>query len=77
MIELLEFCKQHFDKLLLTTILFGTMGFFLHVLHHGSDAVTTAWWENIIGQILAALLTLMVGSRLTQRKGDEEQGKKG
>lgn len=73
--ELLDLTKLHFDKLLMTMLLIITYGFFLHTIHHGADAVTISWWENIIGQILAALLTMMVGSRLNQRKSDDDKKK--
>jgi hypothetical protein len=65
-----DFLKSHFDKLLLTGLLLTLFFATIHTLHHGTDTVAVNWLENTVGQVLAALLTLMVGQRLTQRNGD-------
>jgi hypothetical protein len=63
---------QHFDKLLLSALFLVAMGVFLHALHHLADAGTISWFENTIGQILAALLTLLVGRSIANsRNGDK------
>jgi len=68
-----EFLKTHFDKLLLTGLLLTLFFATIHVLHHSPDGSALNWLENTVGQVLAALLTLMVGTRLTQRNGDKGQ----
>lgn len=65
-----DFLKTHFDKLLLTGLLLTLFFATIHVLHHGPDETAVNWLENTVGQVLAALLTLMVGQRLTQRNID-------
>ena len=66
-----DFLKTHFDKLLLSALFLIALGLELHFVRellfysstvnvqHLSGIVT--WLENTVGQILAALLTLMVG----------------
>jgi hypothetical protein len=73
--KLLEFLKLNFDKLLLSTLFLSGLATFLHFARSMEFYSTTQnsthlmnvvnWLENTIGQILAALLTLMVGSRFT------------
>ena len=70
-----DFFKQHFDKLLLSALFLIALGTFMHFARsltfyatvqnasHLSGVVN--WLENTVGQILAALLTLMVGRSLT------------
>lgn len=65
-----DFAKAHFDKLLLSFLLLILFFGAIHVLHHGSDAAAVNWMENTVGQVLAALLTLMVGQRAMQRGSD-------
>jgi hypothetical protein len=65
-----DFLRGHFDKLLLTGLLLTLFFATIHVLHHAPDASAVNWLENTVGQVLAALLTLMVGQRLTQRNSD-------
>jgi fumarate reductase subunit D len=67
-----DFLKSHFDKLLLTGLLLTLFFATIHTLHHGTDAAAVNWLENTVGQVLAALLTLMVGQRLQQRNGDNK-----
>jgi hypothetical protein len=62
--------KAQFDKLLLTGLLLILVGVFLHALHHAADVGTINWFTNTIGQVLAALLTLMVGRSMNTRNGD-------
>ena len=69
-----DFLKTHFDKLLLTGLLLTLFFATIHTLHHGNDMSVISWLENTVGQVLAALLTLMVGSRMTQRNGDGKNG---
>ncbi len=69
-----DFFKTHFDKLLLTALLLTLFFATVHVLHHGPDESALNWLENTVGQVLAALLTLMVGTRMTQRGGDNRNG---
>ena len=70
-----EFWKTHFDKVLLSALFLIALGTFMHFARavefyttnsnaaHLSGVVN--WLENTVGQILAALLTLMVGRSLT------------
>jgi fumarate reductase subunit D len=67
---MLDFLKMHFDKLLLLALFCLCMGYTLHGMHRGFDDAFVNWAQNITGQVLAALLTLMVGTRLTARNGD-------
>lgn len=67
----MEFLKSHFDKLLLTVVMLVLFFATIHVLHHGADSSALNWLEDTVGQVLAALLTLMVGSRMQQRNGDK------
>lgn len=62
--------KANFDKLLLSILFLTVVGLLLHAIHHQADAGTISWFENTIGQVLAALLTLMVGRSMTSRNGD-------
>jgi hypothetical protein len=66
-----SFLKTHFDKLLLSGLLLTLFFATIHTLHHAPDTSAINWLENTVGQVLAALLTLMVGQRLTQRNGDK------
>jgi hypothetical protein len=73
--RVLEFLRLNFDKILLSSLFLGGLATFLHFARsmefysnmqnatHLMNVVN--WLENTVGQILAALLTLMVGSRFT------------
>lgn len=65
-----DWAKQNFDKLLMSGLFLFMIGVLIHVVHHGSDAGTISWLENTVGQILAALLTLVVSKQLAQRATD-------
>ena len=69
----MEFLKTHFDKLLLSSLFLAAMVLFLHTIHHTQDVSVVNWLQNTIGQILAALLTLMVGRSMVQ-KNDNGNG---
>lgn len=66
-----DFWKQHLDKFLLSALFLITLGTFMHFARgleyyvNGPNAAHVEsivnWLENTVGQILAALLTLMVG----------------
>jgi hypothetical protein len=70
-----DFWKQHFDKVLLSSLFLLALGTFMHfaraIEFYGSSTNAAHlegvvnWLENTVGQILAALLTLMVGRSLT------------
>jgi len=70
-----DFWKQHFDKILLSALFLIALGTFMHFargIEFYGNAQNVAhltgvvnWLENTVGQILAALLTLMVGRSLT------------
>jgi hypothetical protein len=67
----MDFIKQHVDKLLLSLLFLICFGIFIHFTRQLFFFATPAnathlgneinWLENIVSQILAALLTLMVG----------------
>ena len=61
----------HFDKILLACLFLIVTGVVFWVMHKFPDSESLHWVENADGQILAALLTLMVGQRMSQRKQDE------
>jgi len=61
----------HFDKLLLAALFLIVTSLTFWTMHHFPGSEQLHWIENADGQILAALLTLMVGQRMTQRKADE------
>jgi predicted tellurium resistance membrane protein TerC len=68
----------HFDKLLLAVLFVIGVTVLVHIVHHGGVDVSLV--QSVItwvGQILAALLTLMVGQRWMQRKADNGNGKGG
>jgi hypothetical protein len=65
-----NFVRSHFDKLLLSGLFLTALGLFMHAIHHAPDAGVVNWLENTIGQILAALLTLMVGRGLVAGGGN-------
>jgi len=66
---------SHFDKLLLAGLFVLVTGLTFWIMHRFPDSESLHWVENADGQILAALLTMMVGQRMTQRKPDEANGK--
>jgi membrane protein implicated in regulation of membrane protease activity len=70
-----EFMNSHFEKLLLSGLFLIAFGMTVHAMHYSIDASARAWLEQTTGQIIAALLTLMVGSRMTPRNGDSEEKK--
>ena len=51
--------KGHFSELLLASLLLVSLGFLAWTSHVHNDALT-AWGQGISGQVLAALLALMV-----------------
>jgi hypothetical protein len=79
-----DFLKTHFDKLLLSALFLTGLGTFMHFarelafystqnnVNHLSGLVN--WLENTVGQILAALLTLMVGRSLTASAVSSQTG---
>lgn len=60
----MDFLKQQFDKLLMSALFLIALLVGLHMIHHGTDGASVTWIENIVGQILASLLTLMVAHRI-------------
>ena len=54
--------KGHFSELLLAFLLVLTFGFLAWSSHVHNDALTQ-WGQGVSGQVLAALLTLMVASK--------------
>ena len=62
---------KQFDKVLLF-VLFVFLMVMAEVIfiRSGYAQGFISWMENIAGQVLAALLTLMVGARQTQRASD-------
>lgn len=67
-----DFVEKHFDKLFLGSLLGLLLRLLWHVYHHAADH--TQFVENMSGQVLAALLTLITGARLTQRGSDNGNG---
>jgi hypothetical protein len=59
----------HFSELLLSILLLLSLGFLGWTSHVHNDALTQ-WGQGIVGQVLAALLTLMVASRPTPKPPD-------
>jgi hypothetical protein len=72
------FIEKHIDKLMLSGLFLIVLGTFMHFARavefyatpdnatHMQNVVN--WLENITGQILAALLTLMVGRGMTSNQ---------
>ena len=70
-----DFLRAHFDKLLLSALFLISLGMQVHfsrelAFYSNTTNVThisgtVNWLQNTVGQILAALLTLMVGRSLT------------
>ena len=58
----------HFSELLLSFLLMVSLGFLMYGSHVHNDPLVQ-WGQSIAGQLLAALLTLMVASKTaTQNK---------
>ena len=80
-----EFLKLNFDKILLSFLFLFTLFLTLHAVRAlvyfaepsrlQALTGTVNWLQNTVGQILASLLTLMVGKGLQQRASDLLNGK--
>lgn len=66
----MDWIKANTDKVLLSCLFLTVLGVIVLFIWHGADGNRLNWLENVAGQVLAALLTLMVGRSLTQRKDD-------
>ncbi len=62
------------DKLMLLSLLLIVLGLAVALILRHSETSAVQWIENIVGQVLAALLTIMVGRTLATRKDDAPNG---
>jgi putative effector of murein hydrolase LrgA (UPF0299 family) len=62
-----EFIDDHFNVLLVSSLLLLFMWFTLHILHHG-DAPAVQWIENLTGQFASTLFTLLVVKKVVDGK---------
>jgi len=60
-----DFIEKHFDKLFLGTLLYVLIRVLVHTYRFYPDH--SHFMENVAGQVLAALLTLVTGARLFGR----------
>lgn len=57
-----EWVQRNTGIFLLTALLLVMMAMVLHIIHYtDAENTTVNWIEGIVGQVLAALLTLLVG----------------
>lgn len=70
----MEFIKQNFDKILMSLLFIIMIFVFLHSIHHGVDAGSVSWLQTTIGQILAALFTLVVSKGAKSSTTDISSG---
>jgi len=61
--------ERHFDKVILF-ILFISLVVIWETVLFKIGHFSTSWLENVAGQVLAALLTLMVGNKTGARSTD-------
>lgn len=65
---------SHFNELVLAVLLVTFVAFDIHMIHHAMDAGSVTWLQGIVGQVLAALLTLMVKSTSTSSSFKDPKG---
>lgn len=79
-----EFWRNHFDKVLLASLFVIAFGIYILFVRELAFYATTNnaqhlgevvnWLQNTIGQLLAALLALMVGRSMASRATDNPGG---
>lgn len=57
--------REHFSEIMLFFVLILTLGFVVFMGHVHNDSLASKGME-FVGQVIAALLTLMVASKKTQ-----------
>jgi len=75
----LDFVKANFGLLVLTLLFMTLLAISFHVYHEGSTNALgkdfLAWLEQKAGEVLASVMTVIVGARATnQRAGDTTNG---
>lgn len=69
-----DFLQVQFDKILLVVLVFFLSLYALHTAHHLTDVKLAEWATKTSDLITGALLTLITGGRLMQRRVDTEGG---
>ena len=69
-----DFVKVQFDKLLLVFLVLFLAVYALHTAHHSADVKLAEWATKTSDLCTGALLTLITGGRLMQRRVDTENG---
>lgn len=69
-----DFLKSQFDKLLLIVLVIFLSIYALHTAHHPTDAKLADWATKTSDLMTGALLTLITGGRLMQRRVDTDGG---
>ena len=60
-----DFLEEHFNALLITGLILVFVSLTLHIIHDTKDVGALQWVENLTGQFVSALLTLLVAKRIT------------
>lgn len=63
----------HFNELALVLLLIALISLDVHMVHHSMDSESITWLQGIVGQVLAALLTLMVKLPKPDNNGGTKQ----
>ena len=66
----MDFIRQNFDKLLLASLLLVMLGVIVHMTHDHADAGNVSWAREQSGTVLGALITLVTGAILANKKQD-------
>lgn len=70
----MDFLKANSDKILLAAFVVYLSLFSLHTAHDGRDTKLAEWGTKTADMLTGALLTLITGGRLTQRRVETEGG---
>lgn len=64
---------QNFDKLLAVFLFGGVLLFLMHLIHHGQDAASVQWAENLVGQIWSSIAILLGVAKVLNRMEDKNK----
>lgn len=62
---------QNFDKILAVALFGGVLMFLMHLIHHGTDATSVQWAENLVGQIWSSIAILLGVAKGLGRMADK------
>jgi hypothetical protein len=63
------FIDEHFNTLLITGLILVFVGVTMHIIHDKGDGSNIQWIENLDGQFVSALLTLLVAKKVIGSNG--------